>query len=139
MAVIAAILLVSELDWVMGDPIFGAAIAFYIIRSAYRIVRNSLNMLIDRELPDTESEKIRQNALKHEVVESVYDLRTRQSGLTDFIQLHLEIDGNMKLLDAHAIADEVGLALMEAYLGAEVIIHQNPRDLVIPPTLTSAS
>ncbi len=71
MAVIVAILLVSELDWVMADPIFGAAIAFYIICSAYRIVHNSLNMLIDRELPDTESEKIRQIGLKHEVVESV--------------------------------------------------------------------
>tara|TARA_Y100000766_G_C18745758_1_gene525921 strand:- start:533 stop:694 length:162 start_codon:yes stop_codon:yes gene_type:complete len=53
--------------------------------------------------------------------------------------LHLEIDGDIKILDAHAIADEVGLALMEAYLGTEVIIHQKPGDLVITPTLTSAS
>ena len=41
----------------MADTIFGAAIAFYIIWSAYRIACNSLNMLIDRELPDTGSEK----------------------------------------------------------------------------------
>ena len=135
-AVIAAILLVSELGWVMADPIFGAAIAFYIIWSAYRIVRNSLDMLMDRELPDTEREKIRQIALKHEAVETVHDLRTRQSGLTYFIQLHLEMDGDIKLLDAHAIADEVELALTEAYPGAEVIIHQDPAGLEIPPTLT---
>ena len=135
-AVIAAILLVSELGWVMADPIFGAAIALYIIWSAYRIVRNSLDMLMDRELPDTEREKIRQIALRHEAVESVHDLRTRQSGLTYFIQLHLEMEGDMKLLDAHAIADELELALTEAYPGAEVIIHQDPAGLEIPPALT---
>ena len=49
------------------------------------------------------------------------------------------MDVDMKLLDAHAIADAVGLALLEAYMGAEVIIHQNPGGLVIPPTLNSAS
>ena len=46
------------------------------------------------------------------------------------------MDGDIKLLDAHAIADEVELALTEAYPGAEVIIHQDPAGLEIPPTLT---
>ena len=81
-AVIAAILLVCTLGWLIADPILGAAIAFYILWSAYRIVRNSLDMLMDRKLPDTENEKIRQIALMHESVKAVHDLRTRQSGLT---------------------------------------------------------
>ncbi len=132
-AVIAAILIVTELGWVFADPIFGAAIATYIIWSAYLIVRNSLDMLMDRELPDDERQKIRGIALEHEEVEAVHDLRTRQSGLTYFIQLHLEMDGDMNLLQAHEIADEVELALMEAYPGAEIIIHQDPAGVEEPP------
>jgi len=132
-AVIAAILIVTELGWVLADPIFGAAIAAYIIWSAYLIVRNSLDMLMDRELPDDERQKIRGIALEHKEVEAVHDLRTRQSGLTYFIQLHLEMDGDMNLLQAHEIADEVELALMEAYPGAEIIIHQDPAGVEEPP------
>ena len=132
-AVIAAILIVSELGWYLADPLFGAAIAGYIIWSAYQIVRGSLDMLMDRELPDGEREKIRAIALSHAAVEAVHDLRTRQSGLTYFIQLHLEMDGDMKLLRAHEIADEVELALMEAYPGSEIIIHQDPAGVEEPP------
>jgi ferrous-iron efflux pump FieF len=125
-AVIVAILLVTELGWTIADPVFGAGIAVYIIWSAYRILRNSLDMLMDHELSDDEREKIRAIALTHDAIESVHDLRTRQSGLTYFIQLHLEMDGDITLHDAHEIADEVELSLIEAYPGSEIIIHQDP-------------
>jgi ferrous-iron efflux pump FieF len=125
-AVIVAILLVTELGWTIADPVFGAGIAVYIIWSAYRILRNSLDMLMDHELSDDVREEIRAIALTHDAIESVHDLRTRQSGLTYFIQLHLEMDGDISLLDAHEIADEVELSLIEAYPGSEIIIHQDP-------------
>ena len=131
--VIAAIIIVSETGWTLADPIFGAAIAIYIIWSAYLIVRSSFDMLMDRELPDEAREKIRNIALAHKCVDAVHDLRTRQSGLTYFIQLHLEMDGNIKLLQAHEIADEVELSLMKAYPGAEIIIHQDPAGVEEPP------
>jgi ferrous-iron efflux pump FieF len=83
-------------------------------------------MLMDHELSDDEREKIRAIALTHDAIESVHDLRTRQSGLTYFIQLHLEMDGDITLHDAHEIADEVELSLIEAYPGSEIIIHQDP-------------
>lgn len=132
-AVIAAIILVTEFGWNLADPIFGAGIAAYIIWNAYQIVKNSLDMLMDRELPDEDREKIRNIALAHDAVEAVHDLRTRQSGLTYFIQLHLEMDGDMKLLNAHEIADEVELSLMKTYPGAEIIIHQDPAGVEEPP------
>ena len=131
--VIAAIIIVSETGWTLADPLFGAAIAIYIIWSAYLIVRSSFDMLMDRELPDEEREKIRDIALAHKCVDAVHDLRTRQSGLTYFIQLHLEMDGDIKLLQAHEIADEVELSLLKAYPGAEIIIHQDPAGAEEPP------
>ena len=131
--VIAAIIIVSETGWTLADPLFGAAIAIYIIWSAYLIVQSSFDMLMDRELPDEEREKIRNIALAHNCVDAVHDLRTRQSGLTYFIQLHLEMDGDIKLLQAHEIADEVELSLMKAYPGAEIIIHQDPAGVEEPP------
>jgi len=42
------------------------------------------------------------------------------------VQLHLELDENLPLKRAHAIADEVEAEILAYLPGAEVIIHQDP-------------
>ena len=62
----------------------------------------------------------------------VHDLRTRGAGPTRFIQLHLEMDGDMSLFDAHAVADAVEAEIRGVFPGAEVMIHQDPAGLLEP-------
>jgi len=81
---------------------------------------------MDRELPQTMQQEIRSIALRHESVTGVHDLRTRQSGQTKMIQMHLEMDGNITLEVAHRISDEVERAIREAIPGSDVVIHQDP-------------
>ena len=50
----------------------------------------------------------------------------RQAGKTTFIQLHLELDGQLSLKAAHSIAAETDLRIRAAFDDAEVIIHQDP-------------
>jgi ferrous-iron efflux pump FieF len=125
-AVIVALVLTSEFGWTIADPLFGIAIAGYILFNAWQIARGSLDMLMDRELPEAERDRIRRLALEHPSVIDLHDLRTRSSGRRTFIQVHIEMDGNLSLYKAHDVADEVEAALREAYPGAEVIIHQDP-------------
>jgi ferrous-iron efflux pump FieF len=88
---------------------------------------------MDRELPDAERAKIRRIVLGHGAVRNLHDLRTREAGLSTFIQVHLEMDPAMSLAEAHTISDEVEQSLLAAYPGAEVIIHQDPSGLEPPP------
>lgn len=125
-AVIVALLLVSQFGWLYADPLFGLGIAAYILYTAWKIARGSLDMLMDRELPDDARARIKEIALSHPEVRNLHDLRTRTSGRQTFIQLHLEIDGKMSLNDAHLVADAVELDLQAAFPEAEVIIHQDP-------------
>lgn len=125
-AVIVALLLVSQFGWLYADPLFGLGIAAYILYTAWKIARGSLDMLMDRELPDDARARIKEITLSHPEVRSLHDLRTRTSGRQTFIQLHLEIDGKMSLNDAHLVADAVELDLQAAFPEAEVIIHQDP-------------
>ena len=60
----------------------------------------------------------------------MHDLRTRKSGVTYFIQLHLELDANLLLKQAHKIADEVEASLFAAFPNSEIIIHEDPAGLV---------
>lgn len=128
-AVIVALLLASYADLPLADPLFGLAIGAWILRSAWKIARGSLDMLMDRELPDEERQRIEAIARAHSEVLGVHDLRTRSAGQTAFIQMHLEIDGGMTLYRAHAIAEAVEAELQTAFPGAEVIIHQDPHVL----------
>jgi ferrous-iron efflux pump FieF len=128
--VILALVLTELLGWRLIDPVFGAIIAVYILYTAWKIARSSLDMLMDRELPDDERQRIRQLALAHPEVRALHELRTRASGPKIFIQFHLEMDGAMSLNEAHRVADQVEDEILVAYPGAEVIIHQDPSGIV---------
>ena len=128
-AVIVALVLVTQLGWLYADPLIGLAIAAYILKSAWTIANGAYDMLMDRELPDEDRARIKQIVLDHGEVIAVHDLRTRASGPLTFIQIHVEMDGNMSLYQAHEVADSVEAHLREVYPGAEVIIHQDPHGI----------
>jgi len=126
LAVIAALVLSTQLAWFWADPLFGLGIAVYILYNAWQIAKQALDMLMDRELQDEDRAEIRRILLQNPEVRGYHDLRTRASGPQVFIQCHLELDGKLSLLEAHAIADRVENQLETAFPGAEVILHEDP-------------
>ncbi|HUT50466.1 MAG TPA: cation diffusion facilitator family transporter [Alphaproteobacteria bacterium] len=128
-AVIAALAATAWLGWHWIDPVLALLVAGYILFSAWRIVRGSLDMLMDRELPDDERARIREIAMAHPQVLAMHDLRSRRAGTDTFIQLHIEIDGGLTVMEAHEISDAVEEEIRAAFPNAEVIIHQDPEGL----------
>lgn len=126
LGVIVALFLSGRLGWWAADPLIAIAIAVYIVFGVVEILKNSLALLMDRELPDADRARIREIARAHPGVIAVHDLRTRSSGTQAFIQFHLEMDGNLTLLAAHAIADAVMAEVLAAFPNAEVLIHEDP-------------
>ena len=126
LSVIATLLLGNFFSVPLLDPLFGGAVGIWIIWSAVRIARLSLTQLMDREMPDSERARVRAIAEGHPEVAAVHDIRTRVAGPTSFIQLHIEMDGEMNLLRAHEISDEVEALIGRAFPHAEVIIHEDP-------------
>ncbi len=121
-------LYLTTLGWTWADPVFAIAVAIYIFYSAFHIGHDSFQQLMDRELPADILEKILATAMSHIEVTGTHELRTRQSGQTRFVQLHLELDEEMSLKRAHEIADEVEAEIKAFLPGAEVLIHQDPAD-----------
>lgn len=128
-AVIVALLLSTQLGWLWADPVFGLVIAGYIFWNAWQIAKGALDMLMDRELEPEERGQIAEIVKRHPEVRGLHDLRTRSAGPQKFIQLHLEMDGNLSLWRAHEISDAVEAELADAFPGAEILIHQDPDDL----------
>ncbi|MBF0306244.1 MAG: cation diffusion facilitator family transporter [Alphaproteobacteria bacterium] len=129
LSVIVSLGLAMTLGWHFADPIFAVAIAAYLVWNAWAIAQDSLNLLMDREFSDEDRKRIEAVCLAHPKVRSIHDLRTRSSGQQRFIQLHLELDAEISLRDAHDISDEVERDIREAFPHAEVIIHEDPAGL----------
>ena len=129
LGIIVALVLAGRFGWIYAGAIIALIVAAYILFGAWGIMRSSLDQLMDRELPEEQRAQIRQLVRSHAQVTDVHDLRSRSSGLQTFIQLHMELDGDLTLLKAHEIADEVEASICAAFPGAEVIIHQDPAGL----------
>lgn len=123
-------LFLAGYGWTHLDPIIAILIAGYIFYSAYRIGRDAVHMLMDRELPQEVREQIKQIALSPPQVKGVHDIRTRQSGQTMLIQLHLELEDDVPLLKAHGIGKAVEKEILRSWPEADVIIHQDPVHLL---------
>lgn len=129
LSVIVALVLSAQFGWVMADPVFAFLIAAYIVWGAYGILKGSLATLMDRELDEADRQRICTIALSRPGVLDVHDLRTRSSGTHAFIQLHLEMDGELTLRAAHAIADAVMHDIERAFPNADVLIHEDPHGI----------
>ena len=125
-SVILLLYLSSQIDIPLADPIFAIVISIYIFRTSWQIGIAAFEVLMDHELPDTDREIIRQIVLSQTGVLGMHDLRTRSSGTQIFIQLHIELDGEMTLNKSHKIADHVELGIVAVFSNAEVIIHEDP-------------
>lgn len=126
LGVMFSLFLSSYFGWRYADPIIAILIALYIVKGAWGIGQTALAILMDHELDDEDRQKIRDIVMAHSEVVGFHDLRTRSSGINVFIQFHLELDGDMRLKQAHDISEAVELELMDAFPNAEVIIHEDP-------------
>ena len=113
-----------------NEPLIDSGVAglvsLYLMHGAWTVSRGSLDVLMDRELPEAERQKILEIARDHPGVRSVHELRTRSSGLTKFIQAHVVLEPTMSLGRAHVIGDTIEAAIQDAFPDAEIILHIDP-------------
>lgn len=125
-SVILAIVLSSNYGLIWIDPAFGIGISLFLIYNASKIATQSVHLLMDRELPDKDRENIRAIARKHPKVLDVHELRTRSAGLHQFIQMHIVLEKDISLIEAHRVSDDVEKAVRAVFPESDVIIHQDP-------------
>ncbi|VFP86600.1 Ferrous-iron efflux pump FieF [Candidatus Erwinia haradaeae] len=129
----SAILLAIVLSWCgyyWADALCALNIGGWILYSAWRMAREAVQVLLDHALPMTEHQAIVKIVSAWPGICGVHGIRTRQAGATRFIQLHIEMEDNLPLYEAHSISHHVEQALRMRFPGSDVIIHQDPRSVV---------
>ena len=109
-----------------ADAVFGILIAAYLAWGAITSARAAIDMLMDREWPETKRQTLLAVVARHPQVDGVHELRTRSSGVTDFIQFHVWLAPDMTVACAHDIVDEIEADVAATFPGAEILIHVDP-------------
>ena len=123
-----ALVIVGLTPFKIADPVISIGIAFYILWSAVRVARESIDILMDRRLPLNIDEQVAEivSRYKDKGVLGFHDLKTRRSGSQKFIDIHLEVERNMRLQEAHDVSVRVLRAIEAEVPRSRVQIHTDP-------------
>ena len=115
--------------WTVLDPIASIIVGLFIIKVAVDLLRNGIGDLMEQSLPDAVEEEILRLVGEIPDVVEPHDLRTRRIGNHYAIELHILMDGDISLHEAHDKASEVEDLLRERY-GADthVAVHVEPKE-----------
>ena len=123
---------VALTGWTGYDAIAGLAVAALLLWAAINVFRESSGQLMDRELSDEARSQIVKLATEEPQVLGVHQLRTRASGPYVHIQMHIDLDPDLSLQEAHHLVIAAESRVLSAFPAADLIIHPDPRGRAEP-------
>ena len=140
-SVIVALALDQYGGIVGADAVFGLLIALWLAYGAWRSSSNALDQLMDREWPDEQRERFLAAAKDYPELEGLHDLRTRTSGIHNFVQFHVWVPPEWTVREAHDRMDRIEQELETRFPATEILIHLDPhghtaREGLLPSHIT---
>ena len=124
--VIAAALVNLYNGWVIIDIAIGLSIAAAMAFAGWGISKKAADMLMDREIPEENRQKIIALINANENILGVHDLRTWMSGTNIHISFDVEMNGELSLEKAHSISRDLEYSILKEFPNAEILIHIDP-------------
>ena len=117
--------------WTVLDPVASVIVGLFIVKVSLNLLRVGLGDLMEQSLPEEVEAEILRLAASVPGVSEPHDLRTRRIGNHYAIELHILMDGDLPLREAHEKASQVE-DLLRSHYGEEthIAVHVEPRDLL---------
>lgn len=115
--------------WAVLDPIASIVVGALIVKVAFDLLKNGMGELMEQSLPDEVENEILTIVKNVPGVFEPHDLCTRRIGNHYAIEMHILMDKDIALKEAHDRASEMERLLKERY-GEEthISIHVEPRE-----------
>ncbi|MCL5958205.1 MAG: cation diffusion facilitator family transporter [Chloroflexi bacterium] len=125
--VLGGLVLVQITGWAMLDPIFAIGVAIVIARVAWDLTRKSSPGLLDSKLPEHEEQQIRSVLSDHQTsFIGFHGLRSRKAGSQRLVDLHLVVDDEVSVNQAHSLCDHLEEEIVSQLPNTDVTIHVEP-------------
>lgn len=121
------------------DAAAGLVVAVWLGWGAVGLLKTATGHLLDAAAPDDDRNGITSAVLDDSRIRNVHRLRTRISGNTLMVQMHVDLDASLSLAEAHDIVDAAEKRVLARYPQADIIIHADPAPAVDPATEAKAA
>lgn len=109
------------------DPVASVVICFFIEKAAYEIFMDAVDKMVDKACDEEVEAGLTECALSQEGVQGVDLLHTRVFGNKIYVDIEIRVDGEMRLRDAHGIAEHVHDAIEKNFSKVKhIMVHVNP-------------
>lgn len=114
-------------QWLILDPLAAVVVSLFIMKVAIQLLVPCVEELLEKSLPAEVEEKIKQEILAFPGVTSPHHLRTRRIGSSYAIEVHIRMDGQITLEEAHHTATAIENRLKSEFGSRTYInIHVEP-------------
>jgi len=122
--------LIGVLGVFFGYPVFdalaGGFVSLLVVYQGVKIGRENVSYLIGAAPSDDQREKIGDTLRSHPAVSGVHDLAVFYDGTDLEVEAHVEVDGELTLIEAHDIETELVQALRDIDVVGDVHLHLDP-------------
>ena len=119
----------AQIGYPILDPLAAGAVALAVCHTGVGIARNNVNYLVGRAPSEDLRAEILDRALSHPDVEGVHEVIAHYVGPEVDVSLHVEIEGDRSVADAHDIETDVMGTIGEIAEIDEVFVHVDPKEL----------
>jgi cation diffusion facilitator family transporter len=127
LAALAGIAASTVLGSALPDALAGLAVAAWLVWGAISVFRVAATELMDVELGGEARRRIDMLMVADSRVRGVHQLRTRASGPYIHLQMHLDLDPNLSLVEAHEVMVAAEKRVLNEFPAADILIHPDPR------------
>ena len=114
--------------WTVLDPLASVVVGVFIVKVSIDLLRNGIGDLMEQSLPEAVEGEILTLVASLPGDIKPHDLRTRRLGNHYAIELHILMDGEITLREAHDKASEVENLLRDRYgKDTHVAVHVEPK------------
>jgi len=109
------------------DPLVAIGVTVISFYMTWSLLKVSVEALLDKSA-GAATDKIVLNIIEKRkpLIRGYHNLRTRQAGATVYVDLHVEVCGELSFRDAHDVIEEVEAEIAKALGLSDVIIHADP-------------
>jgi len=119
----------ATLGYPVLDPIAAMVVSAGIIYTGVEVVRDNLDYLVGAAPPEELRAEIVRRALEQDDVEGAHDVIAHYVGPEIDVSLHVEVEGDKTLFEAHDIETAVIEAIQELPEVDDVFVHVDPKEL----------
>ena len=109
------------------DPVAGLFICFFIAKAAFDIFKDAIEKMVDHNCDDAFENALREKILSYSEIHSIDLMKTREFGNRVYIELEISVNGQLPLIEAHEIAENLHDDIEKNFPSVKhIMIHLNP-------------